>query len=72
LTDRERGLAIVGLGYVGLPVAVAFAKKFPGTIGYDVDKRSVESLAQCIDWTGEIDGRLIMESALKVTCRSAI
>ena len=30
-------IAIIGLGYVGLPVALAFARKFPGTVGFDID-----------------------------------
>jgi UDP-N-acetyl-D-glucosamine/UDP-N-acetyl-D-galactosamine dehydrogenase len=67
LTAQDRQLAVIGLGYVGLPVAVAFAKKFPGTIGFDVDARRVESLVKGIDWTHEVDGRLLRESGLKVT-----
>ena len=34
---QER-IAVIGLGYVGLPVALAFARKFPGAIGFDVNK----------------------------------
>ena len=33
---QER-IAVIGLGYVGLPVALAFARKYPGTIGFDVN-----------------------------------
>ncbi len=40
---QER-IAVVGLGYVGLPVALAFAQKFPGTVGFDVNKEKVEEL----------------------------
>ena len=36
-------IGIVGLGYVGLPLAVAFAKKFP-TIGFDIDSGRIEEL----------------------------
>jgi UDP-N-acetyl-D-galactosamine dehydrogenase len=67
LTAQVHQLAVIGLGYVGLPVAVAFAKKFPGTIGFDVDARRVKSLAKGIDKTQEIDGRLIKDSGLVVT-----
>jgi UDP-N-acetyl-D-galactosamine dehydrogenase len=46
--------AIIGLGYVGLPVAVAFAKKFSGVIGFDIDERRLAALRAGEDWTGEI------------------
>jgi len=46
-------IAVIGLGYVGLPVAQAFARKFPGTVGFDTDPRRVEALSAGHDWTGE-------------------
>ena len=46
-------IAVIGLGYVGLPVALGFAAKFPGTIGFDIDERRVSTLAAGEDWTGE-------------------
>ena len=46
-------VAVVGLGYVGLPVAVAFGKQRP-TIGYDLSKRRVENLRHMVDVTGEV------------------
>ena len=46
-------VAIVGLGYVGLPVAVAFARERP-TIGYDLSARRVENLRHKVDATGEV------------------
>ena len=46
-------VAIVGLGYVGLPVAVAFGKRRP-TIGYDLSKKRVENLKHMVDTTGEV------------------
>ena len=46
-------IAIIGLGYVGLPVALAFARKLPGTIGFDIDARRVADLSKGHDWTGE-------------------
>ncbi len=46
-------VAILGLGYVGLPVAVAFGKRRP-TIGYDLSKRRVENLKHMVDTTGEV------------------
>ena len=46
-------IAVIGLGYVGLPVALGFAEKFPGTIGFDIDQARVEALTAGDDWTGE-------------------
>jgi UDP-N-acetyl-D-galactosamine dehydrogenase len=46
-------VCVVGLGYVGLPVAVAFGKE-RGTIGFDISKRRVQNLKQYTDPTGEV------------------
>ena len=46
-------VAVVGLGYVGLPVAVAFGKE-RRTIGYDLSRRRVDSLRHMVDSTGEV------------------
>ena len=45
-------IAIIGLGYVGLPLAVEFGKKF-NTIGFDVKKDRLESLRNGVDVTLE-------------------
>ena len=52
MTER---IAVVGLGYVGLPVALAFARKFPGTIGYDIDRGRIEELRGGYDRTNEVE-----------------
>ena len=49
MAEKNEQIAVVGLGYVGLPVAVAFARKFPGTIGFDVDAAKIAELAKGID-----------------------
>src|SRR5262245_11564308 len=46
-------VAVVGLGYVGLPLAVEFGKK-GDTVGYDLSKAKVESYRRCVDPTGEV------------------
>jgi UDP-N-acetyl-D-galactosamine dehydrogenase len=46
-------VAVVGLGYVGLPLAVAFGRKFR-TIGYDLDRDKVARLSRGVDTTGEV------------------
>jgi UDP-N-acetyl-D-galactosamine dehydrogenase len=50
----ERGFGIIGLGYVGLPVALALAKKFERVIGFDISKRRIEELRCRRDSTGEV------------------
>lgn len=47
-------IAIIGLGYVGLPLAVEFGKHFP-TIGYDINTRRIQELRSGQDHTLEVD-----------------
>lgn len=55
---NESKIAIIGLGYVGLPLAVEFAKKFP-VIGFDIDKKRVEELLLGKDHTLEVEDDLL-------------
>lgn len=50
---EARSIAVVGLGYVGLPIAVAFGKIGP-VVGFDVNKKKIEELQRGIDRTGEV------------------
>jgi len=59
-------IAVIGLGYVGLPLAVALARSFP-TIGYDLDQGRIAELQAGHDRTGEIDRVGLTDSALTVT-----
>ena len=52
--DRKIKLAVVGLGYVGLPLAVEFGKKYQ-TVGFDINKARVEELNLGVDKTLEIE-----------------
>ena len=47
-------VAVIGLGYVGLPVALAFANKFPNTIGFDTNAVRIQELNQGRDRSGEV------------------
>jgi len=58
-------IAIIGLGYVGLPVALSLARKFPGTVGYDIDARRIAALRNGEDWTAEVDASMLRSSTLK-------
>ncbi|MEQ1709765.1 MAG: nucleotide sugar dehydrogenase, partial [Terricaulis sp.] len=46
-------IAVLGLGYVGLPVVLGFAARFAGTVGFDIDQARVDALREGNDWTGE-------------------
>jgi UDP-N-acetyl-D-galactosamine dehydrogenase len=60
-------IAVIGLGYVGLPVALAFARKFEGTVGFDVSEARVKALSANDDWTGEVTASELEESSLKLS-----
>jgi len=63
---QER-IAVIGLGYVGLPVALAFARKFPGAIGFDVNKEKVEELRRGYDRNQEVPKTELEGSSLNIT-----
>ncbi len=64
-TDNNR-IAVIGLGYVGLPLAVALARHFPVT-GFDIDHRRIEELNADSDRTGEIDTEKLSASTARFT-----
>ncbi len=51
---KDKKIAIIGLGYVGLPLAIEFSKKYK-VLGFDINKARVEELTQCKDHTLEAD-----------------
>jgi UDP-N-acetyl-D-galactosamine dehydrogenase len=59
-------VSVTGLGYVGLPVAVAMARAFR-TIGFDINSKRVRELSEGMDHTGEISAPDLKKSTLKVT-----
>jgi UDP-N-acetyl-D-glucosamine/UDP-N-acetyl-D-galactosamine dehydrogenase len=56
-----KSIAIIGLGYVGLPLAIEFGKKFK-TIGYDTDLKRIQNLKNNIDTNKEISSTDIIKS----------
>ncbi len=60
-------VAVVGLGYVGLPVALSFARKFDDTVGFDVSSSRIEALREHHDWTGEVTEEDLRTSGLRLT-----
>ncbi len=67
IAGRAR-IAVVGLGYVGLPLAVALARHFPVT-GFDISAARVEELQKGRDRTGEVDDNALAASTMRFSCR---
>jgi UDP-N-acetyl-D-galactosamine dehydrogenase len=63
----ERGFAVIGLGYVGLPVALALARNFEAVIGFDISKQRVAALREWKDKTGEVSEAALRETKLRLT-----
>ena len=63
----ERGFAVVGLGYVGLPVALALAKKFERVVGFDISQQRIAALRNAKDKTGEVTEAALRGTRLRFT-----
>lgn len=59
-------IAVVGLGYVGLPVAVSFGMKSE-VIGFDINKNRIRELKQSYDYTNEVDSKRLAKSNIHFT-----
>ena len=66
LLNREENLALVGLGYVGMPIAVAFAKKV-NVIGFDLNEQKIESYKNGVDPTCEVGNEAIAATTVHFT-----
>lgn len=67
LIKKEEKLALVGLGYVGMPIAVAFAKKGLNVIGFDLNKAKIDLYRSGIDPTKEVGDDVIKNTTLEFT-----
>ncbi|WPU65817.1 nucleotide sugar dehydrogenase [Peredibacter starrii] len=59
-------LCVIGLGYVGLPLAVEFAEKYP-VIGYDIDAKRIQELQAGVDRTLEITSERLKKNSIRYT-----
>ncbi|MDH5739635.1 MAG: nucleotide sugar dehydrogenase [Nitrospira sp.] len=64
--QQSRSIAVVGLGYVGLPIAVAFGKRGP-VIGFDINKKKIDELLKGIDRTGEVSKSDLTSAQVRYT-----
>lgn len=63
---KEEKLAIIGLGYVGLPLAVEFAKKYD-VVGYDLNKQKLDQYMSGIDVTNEVGNEMVKNTTMMFT-----
>jgi UDP-N-acetyl-D-galactosamine dehydrogenase len=67
IVAKKENLALIGLGYVGLPIAISFAKKI-NVIGFDISKEKIELYKKGIDPTKEVGNEAIRNSSIEFTC----
>ena len=65
MTDK---IAVIGLGYVGLPLAIEFSKKY-NTFGYDINQDRIDSISKGLDITGEVSKKVLSDSSLVLTSK---
>lgn len=68
--QHVRSIAVVGLGYVGLPIAVAFGKQGP-VVGFDINKTKIDELRRGVDRTGEVSSADLKASQVQYTWEPA-
>lgn len=66
LVNKNEKLSLVGLGYVGMPIAVAFGKKLQ-VIGFDLNTKKIELYKKGIDPTHEVGDEVVSNSAVEFT-----
>lgn len=64
--EANQVIGVVGLGYVGLPVAIGFSKEYK-VIGFDINEDRIRSLSQFYDYTHEISEEQLREASIKFT-----
>ncbi len=70
LVSGEEKLSLVGLGYVGMPIAVAFARKIK-VVGFDLNEQKIELYQSGIDPTNEVGSEVIKNTAVEFTADAA-
>jgi UDP-N-acetyl-D-galactosamine dehydrogenase len=67
----SRRLSVIGLGYVGLPVAATFARSGTGVVAFDIDEKRIAELGRGLDRTGEVDVDALKAPGLHFTSKVA-
>ncbi len=66
LLDKKKKIAVIGLGYVGLPIALEFAKHF-SVIGFDINAERVDMMKNGVDPSKELDGSAFLDKDILFT-----
>jgi UDP-N-acetyl-D-galactosamine dehydrogenase len=66
IKNKEEKLSVIGLGYVGLPLAISFAKKVE-VIGFDISKEKIEAYKNGIDITNEVGNKSLRDATASLT-----
>lgn len=66
LKSKKEKISVVGLGYVGMPIAVAFARKI-NVIGFDVNDKKIEMYKSGVDPTNEVGSTLLQQTTVEFT-----
>lgn len=67
LVKKEERLALIGLGYVGMPIAVAFAAKGIDVVGFDLNQKKIELYKSGVDPTNEVGDEVIRNTSIQFT-----
>lgn len=67
IKSKEESVSLVGLGYVGMPIAVEFAKRGVNVIGFDLNRQKIDIYKQGIDPTNEVGDDVIKASTVEFT-----
>ena len=67
IIKKEEKISLIGLGYVGMPIAVAFAAKGMDVIGFDLNKAKIDLYQSGIDPTQEVGNEIIKETTVQFT-----
>lgn len=70
IVNQEEKISLVGLGYVGLPIAISFAKKVR-VLGFDINQAKVEEYRQGIDPTKEVGDEAVKNTTMEFTADAA-
>jgi len=66
MSGNDEKIAVIGLGYVGLPLAVAFTKHYP-VVGFDINRQRVQELNSGYDRTLEVSAEALKASKIKIS-----
>ena len=67
IKNREESISLVGLGYVGMPIAIEFAKRGVKVIGYDLNEAKINTYKSGIDPTNEVGDEAIRNTTVEFT-----